>query len=98
MPFAVRDTVFQRLGKSRVDVNVSRNPNGNIDGIHPVYTHISFDQDMLGGVGRLTLRKLQSPALEDVLASLATAEVVLSSRGVAGRLNVPGLDELLFAG
>lgn len=51
MPFAVRDTVFQRLGKSRVDVNVSRNPNGNIDGIHPVYTHISFDQDMLGGGG-----------------------------------------------
>lgn len=53
-----------------------------------------------GGVGRsgLTLRKLQSPSLEDVLASLATAEVVLSSSGVTGRLNVPWLDELLFAG
>lgn len=41
MPLAVRSMVFQMLRKSRVEVKVSKNPNGNIDGIHPIYKLVS---------------------------------------------------------
>lgn len=47
---------------------------------------------------RLTLRKFQSPALEHVLPSLATGEVVLSSSRIAGGFDIARLEELLLAG